>query len=121
MTGHTPAVHLTRPATIRMLQNIQTFVPGMLLSVKMTQDAPKKSYAQAVQSNYKQYHARQCTDGEKRYYKYSTQQRTQIRFGTVEYLGIPRMSASTRSQSDASPAINRDTRAGTVKLLKPNR
>ena len=32
MTGATPAVHLTRSATIRLLKNIQQKVPEMILS-----------------------------------------------------------------------------------------
>jgi hypothetical protein len=47
MTGATPAVHLTRPATRRMLQNMKTIVPEMVLS-----DGKHKpsSYANAVKS-----------------------------------------------------------------------
>ena len=46
MTGATPAIHLTRSATIRMMENIQKVVPSMILSDKRNQTAPeKKTYA----------------------------------------------------------------------------
>ena len=45
MTGATPAVHLTRSATIRLLKNIQQKVPEMILSDQMQADS---SYADAV-------------------------------------------------------------------------
>ena len=45
MTGSTPAVHLTRSATIRLLKNIRQKVPEMILSDQMQADS---SYADAV-------------------------------------------------------------------------
>ena len=46
MTGATPAIHLTRSATIRMIENIQKVVPSMILSDKRNQTAiEKKTYA----------------------------------------------------------------------------
>ena len=42
MTGATPAIHLTRSATIRMIVNIQKVVPSMILSDKRNQTAPEK-------------------------------------------------------------------------------
>ena len=44
MTGKTPAVHITRKATIRMLENIKKSVPNLILS-----EHPRQmSYAEAV-------------------------------------------------------------------------
>ena len=34
MTGQTPAVHLTRPATLRMLENMKKTIPDMMLNDK---------------------------------------------------------------------------------------
>ena len=44
MTGHTPAVHLTRKATVRMLKNIKKAVPELILS----DYSCSKTYAEVV-------------------------------------------------------------------------
>ena len=49
MTGETPAVHLTCPATIHLLKNIQKAVPEMIVSEKIPENT---SYANVVQLGY---------------------------------------------------------------------
>ena len=49
MTGETPAVHLTRRATIRLLKNIQKAVPEMIVSEKIPENT---SYAKVVKLGY---------------------------------------------------------------------
>ena len=49
MTGETPAVHLTRPATIRLLRNIQKAVPEMIVSEKIHENT---SYANVFKLGY---------------------------------------------------------------------
>ena len=49
MTGQTPAVHLTCPATLRMLENMKKTIPDMMLNDKC--HANKRSYAEAAKSN----------------------------------------------------------------------
>ena len=46
MDGPMPGIHLTRPETIRMLENMKKVVPNMILSDQ--RHTVKKSYAQAV-------------------------------------------------------------------------
>jgi lysophospholipase L1-like esterase len=50
MTGVTPAVHLTQPATLRMLENLKKTVPDIILSNTLHQPEQKKTYANAVAS-----------------------------------------------------------------------
>ena len=52
MTGATPAVHLTRAATVRMLENLQRSVPELILSDNLHDNKP--TYAQAVTSSRRQ-------------------------------------------------------------------
>ena len=56
MSGPTPAVHLTRSATLRMLENIQKVVPSMKLFDKRHNEP--KSYAQAVATTPRQQYGR---------------------------------------------------------------
>ena len=49
MTGATPAVHLTRTATIRLLRNIQKSVPEMKLTDMKYSD--KSSYSSVVKQS----------------------------------------------------------------------
>ena len=48
MTGETPAVHLTRKATVRMLENIQKAVPELKLSDRLHEQP--KTYAEATRN-----------------------------------------------------------------------
>ena len=108
MTGATPAIHLTRSATIRMIENIQKVVPSMILSDERNQTAPeKKTYASVASTRPRHITQNQRLMEPRSHHRHTqwldrsqTKSSLKSTAGSAEFQGIKRTYTDTKRQSD---------------------